>query len=87
LNYYVYRITHIFKHKHYYGFRSTSNDPKTDLGIKYFSSSKDKDFIKDQKENRSNYKYKIIKNFNNKNDALDLEIILHKKFNVAICIK
>ena len=48
---YVYRITNKVCRKHYYGVRSSNNHPKQDIGIQYFSSSYDKDFIKDQKEN------------------------------------
>ncbi len=81
---YVYRITNKLLNKHYYGIRSSINAPKLDLGINYFSSSKDKDFIKDQKENPQNYKYKIVKAFENRKDALTLEIILHAKFNVGV---
>ena len=58
---YVYRITNKIENKHYYGCRTTKLEPKDDLGSKYFSSSRDKEFIKDQKENPYNYKYKIIK--------------------------
>jgi len=58
---YVYRISNILLDKHYYGYRKTQNDPILDIGIKYFSSSKDKEFIKDQKKNPQNYKYKIIR--------------------------
>ena len=60
MNYYTYRITNIIEGKHYYGVRSTNTIPKDDLGIKYFSSSTNKEFIKDQKTNPQNYKYKII---------------------------
>lgn len=84
MNYhYVYRITNMIENKHYYGVR-TSKNPNLDLGIKYFSSSKDKDFIQDQKENTQNYKYKIIKIFDNRNEALNLEIKLHNKFDVGV---
>ena len=81
---YVYRISNIILKKHYYGSRSCSIDPKNDLGIKYFSSSSDKDFKEDQIKNKENYKYKIIKIFDNRVDALELEVKLHKKFNVGM---
>ena len=55
MNYYVYRITNTVLNKHYYGYRSCKIDPKEDLGKKYFSSSRDKEFIKDQKQNPLNY--------------------------------
>ena len=81
---YVYRITNIKLKKHYYGCRSSKIEPKLDLGKKYFSSSKDKDFLLDQKECPSNYKYKIIKIFDTREEALSLEIILHNKFEVGL---
>jgi hypothetical protein len=81
--YYVYRITNINLKKHYYGKRKTSIDPKLDLGIKYFSSSRDKQFIEDQKNNPHSYKYKIIKKFVSVEEATTLEIYLHNKFNVG----
>ena len=81
--YYVYRISNLIEHKHYYGFRSTKFLPKNDLGIRYFSSSRDKEFIKDQKQNPQNYRYKIVKLFQNYKDALNFEILLHEKFNVS----
>lgn len=82
-NHYVYRITNKVENKHYYGCRTTKLEPKNDLGSKYFSSSKDKDFIKDQKENPDKYKYKVIKIFSTREEALKLEIKLHNKFNVG----
>jgi hypothetical protein len=81
---YVYRITNTLLNKHYYGYRSCFCNPKEDLGIHYFSSSTDKNFILDQKENKVNYKYKIIRVYKTREDALKLEIKLHNKFNVDI---
>ncbi len=81
---YVYRITNIEENKHYYGVRSSKSEPKLDLGVKYFSSSTDKLFISEQKENRSIFKYKIIKQFNSRIDAINLEIKLHNKFDVGV---
>lgn len=82
---YTYRITNIKLNKHYYGVRTSNNlIPINDLGIKYFSSSRDKDFIKDQKENPQHYKYKIIRIFKLRKEALELEIKLHDKFDVGI---
>ena len=45
---YVYRITNTTLNKHYYGSRTSQIEPAKDLGHKYFSSSFDKEFIKDQ---------------------------------------
>jgi len=80
---YVYRITNIKESKHYYGVRSTYLNPIEDLGIKYFSSSKDLYFIEDQKLNPKNYKYKIVSIFDSRKDAIEMEIKLHNKFNVG----
>ena len=80
--YYVYRISNIIVNKHYYGYRSSKTHPSKDLGIKYFSSSSDHSFIIDQKNNKNNYKYKIIKIFDNKFDAIRFESKLHYKFDV-----
>lgn len=81
--YYVYRISNIKIKKYYYGYRSTVVPPYEDIGIKYFSSSTDKEFIKDQKENPTDYKYKVVQIFNTSKQALNLEIKLHNKFKVG----
>ena len=80
---YVYRITNILINKHYYGKRSSKIHPKEDLGVKYFSSSKDKKFTQDQKQNPQNYEYTIIAICDNSLEALELEIYLHDYFDVA----
>ena len=85
MKHYVYRITNTKLNKHYYGTRtSKKNTPEEDLGKYYFSSASNKEFIKDQKENSENYKYKIIKKFRTRKEAIELEIKLHNKFNVGI---
>jgi len=81
---YVYRITNKNLNKHYYGVRSCNIEPKLDLGTKYFSSSHDKEFIKDQKTHPENFKYKIVRICANREEAGALEIKLHEKFNVGI---
>lgn len=82
---YVYRITNICLNKHYYGVRTSKEiTPALDLGIKYFSSSLDKSFRKDQKENPQNYKYKIVMTFSSRKSAAQFEIKLHNKFNVGV---
>ena len=81
---YAYRITNKYINKHYYGKRSSSLEPHKDLSKHYFSSSRDKEFIKDQKENPEKYQYKIIRIFKSSQDALVFEILLHQKFNVGI---
>jgi hypothetical protein len=80
--YYIYRITNIKASMHYYGYRSCFGNPYNDLGKKYFSSSSDKNFINEQNKYPERFKYKIIKIFDNKEDALKLEIKLYHKFNV-----
>jgi len=81
---FVYRITNTYINKHYYGIRTSEITPKKDLGITYFSSSSDKEFIKDQKENPQNYKYKVLKVFSTREEAIEMEIMLHKKFDIGI---
>lgn len=82
-HHYVYRITNTKEQKHYYGVRSSKVEPKLDLGIKYFSSSKNKEFIKAQKNNKDIFKYKVVKQFDSRKEAINLEIKLHAKFNVG----
>lgn len=81
---YVYRITNTKLNKHYYGVRSSKLEPSKDLGIKYFSSSSDMEFREDQKNNPQDYKYIIVSEFDSREDALELEIKLHNKFNVGL---
>ena len=83
---YVYRITNLVESKHYYGSRTTSRDPFLDLGTHYFSSIKAKEhkwIIEDQKQNPSNYRYKIIGCYTTREQALEVEIRLHNKFDVG----
>jgi len=82
-NYYIYRITNKTNSIHYYGSRTTSINPHDDIGVNYFSSSYDKDFLKEQKESPNNFKYKVVKIFKDKDKCLDFECMLHKKFNVS----
>lgn len=81
---YVYRITNTNINKHYYGVRSCIGNPKEDLGIRYFSSSRDTEFKIDQKENPDSYKYKIIRVYKTRILAVKMEIKLHNKLNVGI---
>jgi hypothetical protein len=80
----VYRITNTKLNKHYYGTRTTGISPCKDLGIKYYSSSSDTQFREDQKNNPQHYKYTIVSEFDSREDALELEIKLHNKFNVGV---
>jgi len=81
---YVYRITNTKINKHYYGCRSTKINPENDLGFRYFSSSTNNVFIQEQRTNPTIFKYKILKTFNDRIDALKFEIFLHQKFNVGV---
>ncbi len=82
----VYRITHILDWRIYIGKHSGKIPPKEDIGNPggYFSSSKDIDFMADQKKNPQDYKYDIIKTFKTSLSAINYEIYLHNKYNVGI---
>lgn len=80
---YVYRISNVLKNKHYYGKRSSTIEPRLDLGVEYFSSSKDKEFKEDQQTNPQNYRYKVVQIFPTVMAALIREAELHSKFDVA----
>ena len=79
---YTYRITNIKEGMYYYGVHSCDCLPKEDIGVQYFSSSKNKEFIQDQKQNPENYKYKVLNTFSTRQEANKHEQFLHKKFNV-----
>jgi len=82
MNHYVYKITNHQNGMFYIGMRSCSKLPQDDLGIDYFSSSSNKMFISEQKENPQNFKYDILKTFKNPTDAKEFEkdqIIAAKK--------
>ncbi|MEI8012801.1 MAG: NUMOD3 domain-containing DNA-binding protein [Candidatus Omnitrophota bacterium] len=81
---YVYRVTSLKEFKHYYGSRTSTVEPKYDLGIKYFTSSNDIIFRQDLIKNTNNYKLKIVSVFNSRVEAGIHEAKLHEKFNVAI---
>lgn len=80
--YYVYRITNTKEKKHYYGKRSSRIPPHEDIGIKYFSSSKDLLFIEDQKQYPEKYKYKVVSLHRTAKEAVQREVLLHDKFSV-----
>lgn len=81
-NFYVYRITNKVTGMHYYGSRVSCDAPKQDLGIKYYSSSYNKEFILDQRNNKPNYKYKVVRVCKTNVDKQLFESYLHLKFNV-----
>jgi hypothetical protein len=70
--------------KRYIGSRQTNLLPSLDIGVEYFSSSLDKDFIYDQKVNNDHYKYTVLKEFGTRADAISFEIYLHNKFDVGV---
>ena len=79
---YVYLITELSTNKKYIGSRSCDNKPEFDLGHKYYSSSKNKIFIKNQKDNRDNYNYTILSMHQTREEAINEEIRLHDLYNV-----
>lgn len=81
---FTYRITNIKLRKHYYGCHSSKLEPINVLGKKYFSSSTDDDFIKDQRLHQQDYEYKVVHAFKTRVEAVSLEIKLHNKFNVGV---
>lgn len=81
---YTYRITNIKERMYYYGVHSCNCLPKEDIGVKYWSTSKRDGFVEHQKKNPEQYKYKIIKIFSTRVEAVEHEMFLHKKFDVKI---
>lgn len=67
----------------YIGTRSCNVNPMFDIGVKYFSSSSNKEFIKDQKENKWKYSYQVLKEFEKRKEAVSLEIELHQEHEVG----
>lgn len=57
--------------------------PKKDLGIRYFSSSVDKEFRQDQRDNPDRYEYRVLGLFNSKDELLNHEIELHALYEVG----
>lgn len=73
MNYYVYKITNLTNNMYYIGSRQSNCDPKDDLGIKYFSSSSNKNFITEQKKNPEGFKYEILSVHNSRMEAFEEE--------------
>ena len=61
---YVYQITNKINGKMYIGSRTSNIEPTNDLGKKYFSSSRDKDFQNEQRENHKNFIYEVLSVYN-----------------------
>lgn len=83
MSFYVYCIKNIINNKRYIGSRKCNGDPEDDLGIKYFSSSHNKEFMSEQKENPTLFEYEILKIFDNHKDMLEYEIYLHNLYDVG----
>ena len=82
LNHYTYRIRNIETNTEYIGVRSCKCEPEDDLGIKYFSSSSDMNFMCEQK-NGDMFDYIVISRHPTRSSAIDEEISLHAFFNVV----
>ena len=73
MNYYVYKITNLTNNMYYIGSRQSNCDPKDDLGIKYFSSSSNKNFITEQRKNPGGFKYEILSVHKSRMEAFEEE--------------
>lgn len=82
-HHYTYWITNIQEQKHYIGLRTSNIHPLKDLGLKYFSSSTEKEFTQDQKENPQNYEYRISGTFSSRKLAELDEIEQHDVHDVG----
>ena len=71
--YYVYKITDKKRNMYYIGSRTSQTKPEKDLGHIYFSSSTNKKFIEEQKENPDNFIYEIVETFPDTEQALEYE--------------
>jgi len=80
---YVYEIIDLNNYKKYIGSRTSKVDPENDLGILYFSSSKDIEFKKRQKNNPNDFLYNILGIFNTRKEAIVFESSLHNIFKVS----
>jgi len=72
---YTYRITNVKNGMKYIGVHSCNCLPEEDIGVKYFSSSTDKNFLKEQKEYPDRFVYEVITIWNTRREAL-----LHERF-------
>lgn len=82
LYHYVYRINEIDTGLKYIGVRSSNILPELDLGVHYFSSSANKQFINRQKQFPMYYTYEIINSYETRDEAIYGEYILHRLYNV-----
>ena len=85
MNCYVYQIVYLPTLKSYIGSRTRKGCNPIGLGIKYFSSSRNKNFILEQKNNPKDFLYFILKEFGKDyKSCIDYEIYLHNKYNVGV---
>ncbi len=80
---YVYLITELSTGIQYIGIRSSDIIPEQDIGIIYFSSSTNKQFMKNQSVNKHDYTYEVLSIYDTRENALNEEIRLHSLYNVA----
>ncbi len=79
---YVYQIIHLLYALRYIGTRSCYISPEEDLGIHYFSSSHDKEFMKEQFKYPERFRYEILQEFGSREEALEYETKLHRELEV-----
>ena len=72
---YTYLITNIENGMKYIGVHSCDCLPEEDIGVKYFSTSHDKEFLKEQKEFPERFTYEVIMIWNTRREAM-----LHERF-------
>jgi len=77
---FLYEIKNKKFQKSYIGVRSSNF---IDLGIKYFSSSTDKDFMEEQKLYPYRFDYIVLLLCDTREEALSYEVYLHNHFNVS----
>lgn len=82
MNNYVYNITEINTGIQYIGSRSCDIPIQSDIGIRYKSSSTNKEFINNQNINPNNYIYTIMSIHNTRHEADIEERRLHIHYNV-----
>ena len=80
---YTYWIINNKEYKYYIGVRSCDIHPVKDLGFKYFSSSTDDGFMKDQKVNPQDYEYRVCSIFESRKLASLDEIEQHDVHDVG----
>jgi hypothetical protein len=67
--YYTYLITNTRLGKYYHGKHTSKCHPIKEIGITYFSTSKDKEFLQDQKYNSQDYEYMITGIYHNTKES------------------